>query len=488
MTGATIGNHVVAKRFRPVHKLAFLLGILPPIALLAGCSNTLTVQVGGVGSGSVSSTPAGISCGAGSVACADTTTQGTPLSLTANPAAGSVFAGWGGACSGNSPSCSIALNSDTSVIAYFRTTQVSTGAYHTCGLKMDGTVKCWGRNNEGQLGRGTTQNTGNTDIPVAITNLTNVVAVAAGGYHTCALLVGGSIQCWGRNSEGQAGGGSVDTFSAPTPVFNVAPALAIAAGGYHSCELVSNGTVACWGYNHDYEVAVLSQDAVVPAATVANVAGAVAITAGAYHSCALLANGSADCWGYNHDGETGPSPSPFNSIPIAARQIDAATGAGVQGTTAQGGYHTCALLTGGSINCWGFNGHGELGNGTESGPQPVGTAVTVIGLPGPAGWVAAGGYHSCAIVSGSVLCWGANESAQLGRGTSGGDVIIPGVISGSQPPALTVDAGAYHTCAVFSGAPDDIRCWGRNTEGQVGRNSQNLDVDPVTVPLKAPGF
>jgi alpha-tubulin suppressor-like RCC1 family protein len=156
---------------------------------------------------------------------------------------------------------------------------------------------------------------------------------------------------------------------------------------------MSDGTVMCWGYNHDLQINAGTFGST-HTATPAWVAGAVAVTAGAYHSCALLGNGSAACWGYNHDGETGTSPTPSNTIAISARQIDAATGAGVQGTTAQGGYHTCAVLTNGSVSCWGYNGYGELGNGTTSGPQPVGTAVTTAGLTGPASSVAAGGYHT----------------------------------------------------------------------------------------------
>jgi hypothetical protein len=178
-------------------RLAVLFGLLPLMISLAGCTKTLTVRVAGVGSGGVSSVPAGISCGAGGAACTTTTKQGTSLTLNATASAGSVFAGWSGACSGSNPSCSVTLNNDATAFAYFRTTQVSTGAYHSCGLKLDGTVKCWGRNNEGQLGRGTTQNAGN-DFPQTVTNLTNVVQVAAGGYHTCVLLVGG------RCSAGEA--------------------------------------------------------------------------------------------------------------------------------------------------------------------------------------------------------------------------------------------------------------------------------------------
>jgi alpha-tubulin suppressor-like RCC1 family protein len=479
-----------ATRFCRTQRPVVLLAILPTIMLLAGCTNTLMVQVGGVGSGTVSSSPAGISCGAGGTACTDTVSQGTSITLTATQTSGSVFAGWGGACSGNGATCSVTLANDTTAIAYFRTTQVSTGAYHTCALKMDGTIECWGRNTEGQLGRGTTQNA-NNDYPTAISNLNTAVAVAAGGHHTCALLVGGAVQCWGRNTEGQVGDASgADPIAAPTGIrtFATVPGLAIAAGGYHSCELMSDGTVMCWGYNHDQQITAGGFGSTYTATTAAMVAGAVAVTAGAYHSCALLGNGSVDCWGYNNDGESGPAQSVFNTIPTSARQIDASTGAGVEGTTAQGGYHTCALLTSGSINCWGYNGHGELGNGTATDPAPFGAPVTVIGLAGPASSVAAGGYHTCAIVATTIVCWGANGSAQLGRGTFGGDAVVAGVVSGNPPAALSVDAGGYHTCAVFSGSTDDVRCWGRNTEGQIGRNPRNFRVDPVTTPMKPLGF
>ncbi|HTS38726.1 MAG TPA: hypothetical protein VMH04_23840 [Candidatus Solibacter sp.] len=487
MTCALIQNHAATSRSRRRETLALLLA-LPLVLLLAGCTHTLTVQLGGAGSGSVSSSPAGISCGAGGTACSDTTNDGTPFLLTATPSRGSVFAGWGGACSGAAPTCFIDLTASFTAVAYFRTTQVSTGAYHTCALKMDGTVWCWGRNNEGELGRGTNSSFG-ADFPTQIVNLANVVQVAAGGYHTCAMLAGGAVQCWGRNTEDQVGEFSdiADPITAPRPIRTTAtvPGLSIAAGGYHSCEVMSDGTVMCWGANNAQQITAGTFGQIAWATPAAGVGGAVAATAGAYHSCALLSNGIVNCWGYNNDGESGISPGPFNVVPLSATQIDASMGAGLQATTAQGGYHTCALLKSGGITCWGFNGHGELGTGNTFGPQPTGLPVGVMGLPGAASAVASGGYHTCAIVSGSVLCWGADESAQLGRGTSGTDILSPGLVSPLLPTAVSVDAGGYHTCAVFSGSTDDVRCWGRNTEGQCARTSNNGHIDPVPSPMKS---
>ncbi len=458
--------------------------LIPTLVLLAGCASTLTVQTTGVGVGSVSSAPPGIACGAGGGACSQSIQNGTSVTLTATATAGSAFGGWGGACSGAAASCSVTMNANKTAIAYFRTSQISTGAFHTCGLKVDGTVKCWGRNNEGQLGRGTTQNI-NNDFPAAVTFAGSVVALAAGGYHTCALLAGGRVQCWGLNDQGQVGDASgANPISAPTNVrtFATLPTIGIAAGGYHNCELLSDGTVNCWGFNKNQQITAGAFANTATATPVAGVTGAAAVTAGAYHSCALLGSGSATCWGFNNDGETGTTTNVFNTVPLSASRIDAAAGAGVNGLSNFGGYHTCALVTGGGVSCWGYNGFGELGNGTTSNPVPLGTPVTA-GITGAATAMASGGWHTCAIVAGAVTCWGANDSAQLGRGTFGGTLVVPAVISGAPSAAVSLDAGGYHTCAIFSGGPDDVRCWGRNNEGQVGRLANNTSVPTVTTPL-----
>ena len=464
--------------------------LVVPLLLLAGCS-TLHVQTGGVGIGRVSSAPAGITCGAGGGDCLETVDNGTSITLTATASAGSAFGGWGGVCTGGAPTCTVTMNSNKTAFAYFRTTQVSTGAFHTCALKLDGTVKCWGRNNEGQLGRGTTQNISN-DFPTAVNFSGSVVAIAAGGYHTCALLAGGSIQCWGRNDEGQIGDSTgANPISAPTNIrtFATIPALGIAAGGYHSCAVMSDGTAMCWGNNHDQQVAAGGGTFVstYTATNVAGVEGATAVTAGGYHACALLGDSSVTCWGYNRDGETGTTTNPSNTVAISAVQIDAAAGSGVNGTSNFGGYHTCAVLTGGGVSCWGYNGFGQLGNGTNANPVPLGTPITAT-LTGSASAVASGGYHSCAIVAGTVSCWGANDDAQLGRGTFGAASFVSAAISGAPSAAVSIDAGGFHTCAVFSGGADDVRCWGRNNEGQVGRAANNTSVNTVTTPLAPLSF
>ena len=470
---------------RPLVRVAFIV----PLLLLAGCTSTLTVQLGGIGTGGVTTAPAGISCSAGGGACSQTVDNGTSISLTATANAGSAFGGWGGACSGTAPNCTVTMDGNKTAVAYFRATQVATGAFHTCAMKLDGSVKCWGRNNEGQLGRGTTQNLSN-DFPTAVTFAGSVVAIAAGAYHSCALLAGGTIQCWGRNNELQVGDATgASPISAPTNIrsFATVPALGIAAGGYHSCAVMSDGTVMCWGDNRNQQVTTGAFASTHTAQTVAGVVSATTVSAGAYHNCALVSGGSAVCWGYNNDGETGTTTNPSNTVAISAMQIDAATGAGINGTSNFGGWHTCALLTSGVVSCWGYNGFGELGNGTTTNPTPLGTPITAS-VTGAASAVASGGFHTCAIVAGAVSCWGSNDSAQLGTGTFGGSITIPAVIAGALPPAVSIDAGGYHTCAVVSGGSDDVRCWGRNNEGQVGRAANNTSVNTVTTPLAPLGF
>ena len=330
------------------------------------------------------------------------------------------------------------------------------GRYHTCLITPLRSLQCWGRNSDGQLGDGTqlprTQ-------PINVPGLTGVTAVVLGAEHTCALLQTGSVKCWGSNAAGQLGDGTTTEHLAPNDVIGLGgAAVALAAGDNYTCALVQPGGVKCWGNNTAGQLGDGTTTAASFPVSVAGLSsGVVAITAGVEHSCALLQNGGGKCWGANVTGQLGdgttfnrPTPVDVSGL-VGASRIDA------------GGAHTCATLTDGSLRCWGANNSGQLGDGTRVvQSQPV----TVNGLPTAATAVEAGIVHTCALLSdGSVVCWGNNEYNQLGNGTATLRT-TPTLVSGLAANVLSLQAGGYHNCVLVTG--NRPLCWGRDSDGQLG--------------------
>src|SRR2546425_7459811 len=285
-------------------------------------------------------------------------------------------------------------------------TAVAGGGFHACMRLPDGTVQCWGRNNFGQLGNGD-GNLADSSVPVAVRGLTTATRVVTGDSHTCALLGDGTVQCWGVGDSGQRGDGTFNNISTvPVAVVGLGNAVAVAARGYHSCALLGDGTVRCWGRNVDGQ---LGDGTTAPLncspgscgsstpVQVIGITSAAAVIAGGYHTCALLADGTAWCWGRSDDGQLGNGARASATTPVPVTNLT-----GVTAMTA-GFYHTCALLPNGTVWCWGRNDDGQLGDGTTMRrPAPVQAA----GITGALA-VSGGDHHTRAALSdGTGPGWG----------------------------------------------------------------------------------
>lgn len=181
------------------------------------------------------------------------------------------------------------------------TVRVGAGDAHSCALISGGTVKCWGGNHLGEDGN---RSTTDSATPVAANGIANAKVVTTGTFTTCALIPLGKIKCWGDNSYGKLGAGPKypGYSSLPISVSGIVHAVAVSSGAEHSCALLAGGTVRCWGRNNSGDLGSSKSYSPVPI-TVPGITRAVAISAGYRHSCALLAGGKVVCWGNNHFGE-----------------------------------------------------------------------------------------------------------------------------------------------------------------------------------------
>jgi alpha-tubulin suppressor-like RCC1 family protein len=381
--------------------------------------------------------------------------------------------------------------------------QIALGNNHTCALLTDETVRCWGRNSSGQLGDGSTTERLH---PVQVldsgtTPLRGVTQIDAGGNYTCALLTDQTVRCWGQGNNRQLGDGDTQDrlnpvqvlASVSTPLEGV---IRVSAGKQHTCALLIGGTVRCWGdggrgrlgdgesTSRSFPVAVLVSGTA--SASPVALEGVTQISAGNQHSCALLTDGTARCWGDGGagqlgDGDTQNQPNPVEVLASASTPFEGMT------QIAAGSQHSCALLTDGTARCWGEGSTGRLGDGestTRSFPVAVlesGTAsASPVVLDGIAQIsVSIEDRHACAVVTdGTVRCWGSGSSGRLGDGetttrpnpvvvlASGTATVDPVVFSvgiltvssgGAVPSALAlvcssnVQVGAEITCTVSGG-------------------------------------
>jgi alpha-tubulin suppressor-like RCC1 family protein len=353
---------------------------------------------------------------------------------------------------------------------------LAAGDQHTCALLSDGSVACWGANASGQLGDGLRVR---STVPAAVVGLTGrAVQIAAGGAHTCARIEDGTVECWGDDQSGQLGDGGYDNRSEPTPAVLPAKAEYIAAGFSHTCAILAERRIQCWGWNSEGQ---LGDGTVKSRRTSADVVGfggqAVAVAAGWSSACALLAAGDVRCWGGNGAGQLGDGSNADRAEPEGVAGLEAGRIA-----LAVGGEHACALSATGGVKCWGRNDRGQLGGGTTADRN---SPADVAGLPEEIIAVAAGRAHTCALtVRGGVKCWGANEDGQLGDGTFR-DRSRPVAVNGLAEDVVGIAAGGNHTCALTRGG--GLKCWGSNKYGQIGDGSLENRPEPVGVSGLASG-
>ncbi len=349
---------------------------------------------------------------------------------------------------------------------------ISSGTEHTCAVTMGGGVKCWGQNFFGELGIGTTTTRMMTAVDVGSLNI-SITAISSGYGHTCALTSAGAVKCWGYNKYGQLGDGTDISRWTPVDVIGLNSGVqAISAGGYHTCALTTGGAVKCWGRNSSNE---LGDGTTIERWAPVNVSGLTggvqAVAAGGSHACVLTESGGVKCWGWNGHGQVGDGTTTNRSAPTDVSSL----GSGIQ-SVASGYDHTCALTLGGGVKCWGDNDFGELGDGTTSRRR---IPVDVSGLGSNAQAVTTGHGHTCALtVEGGVKCWGRNNFGQLGDGSTTGRWIPVDVNSlGSSVEAITT--GNEHTCALTT--EGGMKCWGSNDVGQLGDGTTIDRLTPTDV-------
>ncbi len=387
--------------------------------------------------------------------------------------------------------------------------QIVAGARHTCALSSTGKVKCWGEGASGQLGYGNTDTIGDGELPSSKGNVgldTDVKQLAAGNFHTCALLATGKVRCWGKNDVGQLGYGHIDNIGDGEALsgdvdISTSDVIKIAAGGNHTCAMLSTGKLRCWGKN-DYgqlgygNINNIGDGEAPSSAGDVNLGEnviAVDVVVGVRHTCVLLSTGRAKCFGDGTNGQLGygntnttgddETPSFVGNISIGGEVIQLAAGE----------THTCALLGSGKVRCWGSKDYpyGQLGyaNTSSVGDSLLPSSAGDVYIGGDAGAkeVVAGGLHTCSLsTEGKVRCWGKNDFGQLGYANTATAVAIgdnetpasAGYVSIGDIPAIQLSIGLNHSCALL--ANRKVLCWGQGTYGQLGYGNINHVGDDET--------
>jgi alpha-tubulin suppressor-like RCC1 family protein len=361
--------------------------------------------------------------------------------------------------------------------------KLSAGAASTCAVYPNGLVYCWGSNKSKQLGIGSARFT-YAPRPTPVKSLGGTpVGVSVGVDSACSILTIGAIQCWGHNGSGalgaaHAGHNADDAQTASALIGAWASPSNQSTGGDHSCYRDNNKTVKCLGGNAYGQLGNGSatnsstpvQTAIITGAN--NATSAAQVVTGSHHSCARLENRNVKCWGVNNYRQLG---TPALTVPNLATPVDVPDLANDVIQLASRADHTCAIRSNNDAYCWGADSFGQLGDGTIA-PYK---GVVKVALTTDVREISTGTAHTCALVKGGgVRCWGSNNFGQLGNGTTTSSS-KPVSVVGLPRPATEVTAGGEHSCAKLD--TGEIRCWGRNSSGQLGNKTRTGSSIPTIV-------
>ena len=352
--------------------------------------------------------------------------------------------------------------------------QIDLGDAHACALRGSGRVVCWGSNTYGQTGTAT-GSSASPNRPTSIPNLDSVMNISAGHQHTCAVRRGGTVVCFGRNNHGQLGIGTTTSSSGVVEVAGINDAVEVSVGEFHSCALTASDNVWCWGKG---DLGALGDGNGITSSVPVLATGTTAtnfdqISAGEHHTCAKINDGTVMCWGENDDNQVAVSAKVIELLPVQTASLTDVD------QLSAGNTHTCAQKNNGEVLCWGANGGGRLGNGST---DPSAYPVAVSNLSN-AQAISAGSRHTCAIrQTGEALCWGVNASGQLGDGTTQSSTVPVSVVGIND--AVEVSTAYEFTCVRRQ--TGEVLCWGNNLFGQLGQGTAGMTPSLVPVAVPSP--
>lgn len=358
--------------------------------------------------------------------------------------------------------------------------EIALGDEHSCARMSDGSARCWGSNDSYKLGIGTGSSSYPVSLPTPVTALANVVELSLGDSHSCARLSDGKVRCWGSDRNGQIGthGGMQPV---PVEVSGLSGVVQIAAGGAHTCARLDDATVSCFGANGYGQLGNGSTGgSQLQPTEVSGLSSVLQVALGDSHSCALLTNKTVKCWGYNGQGQLGDGSHQTRTTPTTVAGLTDAVEIAVAGN------QSCARTSNGKVQCWGtqsFAPDADLDWGDDgnpdggAGPEPKGSLREIASLSNVV-QLALGNRHACArIHNGTVHCWGQSGSGQLGNGNywdSASPVQVSGILN-----ATGISLGGSHSCARLGDGT--LRCWGDNGWGQLGDGTSTNRASPALV-------